>query len=289
MKKIMLAVVLMTLLFSCSDDKNLNTVGSSDFQPFAFQNPYSNIWNANNPLDSIGYHHNEYVKNFVENRDSVDFNNFESSTSQIFSDFASSQYGLSISASEIEDFNTELYYMLDSLQDYHSTLGGYIAALFPGQVSPVITNIIRLMGTCSSTNDINNVVDSIKIIENIVHQAVHLSTNEKNLIFAMSSQAKFSLTYWGYAAFDTESEWNEWYEEEYPEEQPTWVNWVAAAAGDVIAVGVGVSNGDPFGEVVVRAGACSAWGFLAGDFAMAGDIVGVIGSVLGFLVSLFGG
>lgn len=289
MKRIFLTAVLTIIMVSCHNDHSSNVNSPFTEYPSTYQNPYSGIWNSNNPFDSIGYFHNEFLVNYVNNRNDVDFNDFLNTSSTIISNFASSEYNITIHPSEIEDFTTNFFNYLDSLKQQHSTLSGFISAIFPGQIGPIITDIVFLVGTCSSTNEINNKIDSIKLIENVVNNAQHLSSSEKNIIFTVSSTAKFSLSYWGYAAFDNNSEWGSWFDDLYPEEQPQWIHWAAAGAGDAIAAGYAIASGesDPW-KIAGKAVMCSAFSYMAADFLIVGTVANAVYAVIGFLISLFG-
>lgn len=230
------ALLLMFVLNSCDDDNNpLNGNRKFNIKNSVPPSSYNNVWNTINPLDSVGFKHNEMIEHIANDRANISTVNDTLMMNDAITSiqtFSSTYYNESFN---LPNFNTEQENFYDGLENYENDLTGYFTDNYSADIASIMEDVVTYVtefGDLPNSSHVDTIITNLKSLESVVHSST-FSTNDKNACFAALSVAKFSTVLWQYQFSDPNSQFNEWRDEEHiGTPPPAWISVGVATVAD---------------------------------------------------------
>lgn len=301
--KIRLLIVL--VLFSCliascnKTDGTYGVISSDQHTTFATANTSAPmLFNPNNPYDSCGLKHNEYLEYIVDHKSQIDIDNWNNDVSELLVDYATGQGILNES---ISTFQTKVNQIsTDKLKNSNpQNIQEFVDNCIDSQnLRKFMKKTLEALSDYNNHKSVSRTISDIIDIENCIASETSMTTEDVQLSQCFNAVAKFSIYYW-----KNQTKWTEWRSQiaavrnsdSNPDNNipdcPLTVGApeAAAAAADATSILASILiHNDPPWKAVVRSASCSAAAYASAVAIVAKAAAEAVSWLVVGILSLFG-
>ncbi len=256
------------------------------------------LFNHNNPYDSCGLKHNEYLEYIVDHKSQIDIDNWNNDISALLVDMAAKQ---GVFNETVSTFQTKVNQIsTEKLKNSNpQNIKEFVDNCFdsPNQ-RKYIQKSLEALYDYKNHKSINKTIADIISIENSIASDTSLTTEDVQISQCFNSVAKFSIYYW-----NNQTKWTEWRKEiaEIRNSDSNPNNNIpdcpltvgapeaAAAAADAVSIAASIFvHKEPWYKAVARSVSTSAAAYASAVAIVANAIAEAVTWAITGIISIFG-